>query len=270
MFKPPSLEQIRRSYPGFDGQVFVHNLQAHLIGQIVDPLVERYLPVGGVAVDLGCGSGTMVRQMSARAATAIGVDVDRQSFGKHADLTIVDDDAHDLDRRVGPLLAQRSLYDVPVGDGTVDLVTSRWVFEHIADPAAALREIFRILKPGGVALLIVPNRLHPGIFLSSLLPLRLKQVFLRSSSGVEEELVMPTYYRINTEGSLDRAFGAAGFERIEVHYVRDPSYWLFSRTVFRTAMLAGAVAERLPLHRFRMHLIGVYRKPKALPAPRPG
>ena len=262
MFSPPSPEQIRGWYPGYDSPVFVHNLQAHLIGEVVDPLIEQYLPEGGVAVDLGCGSGTMVKQLSARAATAIGVDVDRGSFAKHTDLTIVDDDARDIDRLPGALLAQRSIYDVPVGDATVDFVTSRWVFEHIADPAAALREIFRILKPGGVALLVVPNRLHPGVFLSSLMPLRLKQIFLRSSSGVEEDLVMPTFYRINTERDLDRQFAAARFERLELHQVRDPSYWLFSRALFRVATLAGEAAERLPLRRFRMHLIGVYRKPQ--------
>jgi len=261
VFSPPSLAQIRRWYPGYDSPVFVHNLQAHLIGEVIDPLIEQYLPEGGVAVDLGCGSGTMVKQLSARAATAIGVDVDRGSFGKHSDVTIVDDEARDVDRLPGALLAQRSLYEVPVGDATVDFVTSRWVFEHIAEPAAALREIFRILKPGGVALLVVPNRLHPGIFLSSLLPLRLKQFFLRSSSGVAEELVMPTFYRINTDRDLDRQFGAAGFERLQLHYVRDPSYWLFSNALFRAATLLGAAAERLPLRRFRMHLIGVYRKP---------
>ena len=260
MFRPPSVEQVRRSYPGYDSPVFVHNLQAYVIGRILDPLVERYLPEGGVAVDLGCGSGTMVKQLSARAATAIGVDVDRASFGKHPDLTIVDDDARDLDSRPGALLAHRSLYDVPVADGSVDFVTSRWVFEHIADPAAALREVFRILKPHGVVVLIVPNRLHPGIFLSSLLPLRLKQFLLRSSSDVAEELVMPTYYRINNERELDRRFGAAGFERLDLHYVGDPSYWLFSRALFRAATLVGRATERLPLRRFRMHLVGVYRK----------
>ena len=49
MFSPPSLAQIRRSYPGFDSPVFVHNLQAYLIGEVVDPLVERYLPESAIS-----------------------------------------------------------------------------------------------------------------------------------------------------------------------------------------------------------------------------
>lgn len=260
MSRSAPLGLVRRFYPDFEGPVFLHNLQAHLIGRVTRPLVEQYLPKGGVAVDLGCGSGTMVRELSGRAATAIGVDLDDSAFGKHAELSVRGEDARELDRRPGAFLVRRSLYDVPVRDASVDLVTSRWVFEHLEQPSAAIREIRRILKPGGVVLLVIPNRLHLGIFVSSLLPLRVKQVLLRTSSGVKEELVMPTYYRINTDRSLERQLGKAGFERLELQYVSDPSYWLFSRVAFRGAMFAGAVARRLPLRRFRMHIVAAYRK----------
>jgi SAM-dependent methyltransferase len=260
VFRSASPELVRRYAPDFAGSVFVHNLQAYLVGRVTRPLLERYLPTGGVAVDLGCGSGTTVKEMSARAATAIGVDVDDSSFGKHPELSVVAAGERDLDDRRGAFLVRASLNEVPVRDESVDFVTSRWVFEHLEDPSAAVREIRRILKPGGVVLLVVPNRFHPGIFVSSLLPLRAKQVLLRSSSAVEEEMVLPTYYRINSGRSLDRHFERAGFERLALHYVSDPSYWLFSGTLFRGAMLLGRIANRLPLRRFRMHIVGAYRK----------
>ena len=262
MFKAASPELVRRYYPRFDGEVFLHNLQAHVLADVVSPIVERNLPEGGVAVDLGCGAGTMAKDLSATARVAIGVDVDDSAFRKHDDVQVASADERELDRRTGTVLVKTTLSEVPVRDASVDFVTSRWVFEHLEDPGAAVREIERILKPGGVAMIVVPNRRHPGIFLSSLLPLRVKQTLLRSSSGVEEDLVMPTYYRVNTGPSLESHFRSQGLERLELHYVRDASYWLFSRTLFRTALAIGAVADHLPLKGFRMHIVGVFRKPE--------
>jgi predicted SAM-dependent methyltransferase len=45
---------------------------------------------------------------------------------------------------------------VPLPDASYDVVMANHVLEHIPDDAAAMRELFRLLKPGGVALLTVP------------------------------------------------------------------------------------------------------------------
>ena len=51
-----------------------------------------------------------------------------------------------------------SLTDVPLADNSVDLLTCYHVLEHIPDDRAAMREIARIMRPGGLALLQVPFR----------------------------------------------------------------------------------------------------------------
>lgn len=41
-------------------------------------------------------------------------------------------------------------------DGSIDLITSNDVLEHVNNPIQALREIFRVLKPGGVVFITIP------------------------------------------------------------------------------------------------------------------
>jgi SAM-dependent methyltransferase len=46
--------------------------------------------------------------------------------------------------------------DVPFKDGTFDLIVCVHVLEHVEDDRQAMREMVRVLKPGGVAMLLVP------------------------------------------------------------------------------------------------------------------
>jgi len=47
--------------------------------------------------------------------------------------------------------------DIPLDDGTVDLVLCNQVLEHVSDPEKACEEIYRILKPGGIFIGSVPH-----------------------------------------------------------------------------------------------------------------
>jgi SAM-dependent methyltransferase len=56
-----------------------------------------------------------------------------------------------------PLLRGDAL-NLPFGDGTVDAVVMLDIVEHIADPAAALAEARRVLRPGGSLVVSVPHK----------------------------------------------------------------------------------------------------------------
>lgn len=51
---------------------------------------------------------------------------------------------------------QEDLTHLSMADGTIDLIFASHVLEHIRDDEAAIREIRRVLKPGGLAILPVP------------------------------------------------------------------------------------------------------------------
>ena len=49
-----------------------------------------------------------------------------------------------------------SVESIPLPDESIDLVITQEVLEHVADPNLAMKEIYRVLKPGGVAYIQLP------------------------------------------------------------------------------------------------------------------
>jgi ubiquinone/menaquinone biosynthesis C-methylase UbiE len=103
-------------------------------------LIERQAV--GFYLDLGTGTGRMLGLFAPLAGQAIGIDQSREMLAvARAKL-----DAEGLSRvqvRQGDMLA------LPYGDATADLVTIHQVLHYLDEPARALHEAARVLKPGG-------------------------------------------------------------------------------------------------------------------------
>ncbi|MBS0522712.1 MAG: class I SAM-dependent methyltransferase [Proteobacteria bacterium] len=96
-------------------------------------------------LDAGCGDGALVVLAAARGAEAIGVDPDPAMLAAaraRADRDAVQ--ATFLDGRVERL---------PLPDASVDIVCSVTVLCFVRDAAAAVREMARVLRPGGLLVL---------------------------------------------------------------------------------------------------------------------
>jgi ubiquinone/menaquinone biosynthesis C-methylase UbiE len=61
-------------------------------------------------------------------------------------------------RKEGLTIDCGSVYNIPFLDDTFAGVFCCWLLEHLTDPEAAIREIARVLKPGGYACVIVPSQ----------------------------------------------------------------------------------------------------------------
>lgn len=97
---------------------------------------------GALVVDVGCGSGRAVAELTGRGATAVGVDVSEQM------IAAAQRRWPDNDFRVGDAC------DLPLGDATVAGYRADKVFHDLEDPAKALIEARRVLAPGGRIVLI--------------------------------------------------------------------------------------------------------------------
>ncbi len=109
--------------------------------------VRQFLPAlqGLVVGDFGCGfHASLTRPLLADVAHAWLADVHVDSqLARHANVTVVEG------------LLPQSLLAIP--DATLDAVFCVSVLEHLDAPAELLRQIHRVLKPGGTALLNVPS-----------------------------------------------------------------------------------------------------------------
>jgi ubiquinone/menaquinone biosynthesis C-methylase UbiE len=133
------------------------SLEEHCIRLIHRKAYEEIeeLARGKVVLDLGCNDGYGTKEISRHAAQAVGVDVSERAI-ERARSRYPDGG---IDFRVFDGLK------LPFGDGHFDLVTSFQVIEHIVDVDAYLSEIYRVLRPSGLAVITTPNaaiRLDPG------------------------------------------------------------------------------------------------------------
>ncbi|HEX2942347.1 MAG TPA: methyltransferase domain-containing protein, partial [Rhodopila sp.] len=69
------------------------------------------------------------------------------------------------DLRQAGVTHQVDITRLPMADGSYDVVIANHVLEHIDDDQQAMRELFRVLRPGGIALLTVPiNPTRPDTY----------------------------------------------------------------------------------------------------------
>jgi SAM-dependent methyltransferase len=101
---------------------------------------------GALLLDLGCGDGgwTMTVAATVAAQRVLGVEF-IEEFARAA-------------RRVGVEVVAGDLGEpLPIEDGSVDVVHSNQVIEHLPKTDAFMREIARVLKPGGYAVVSTNN-----------------------------------------------------------------------------------------------------------------
>jgi len=117
--------------------------------RLVLPLLP---PRAGHLVDFGCGNGAQTLRFRERFDEITGIDIAPAELAAFA---------HECARlgvqdRVRGVLVEGAT--LPLPDACADVVTSFTVLEHVADERRALRELRRVLKPGGLLVVTVPNR----------------------------------------------------------------------------------------------------------------
>jgi SAM-dependent methyltransferase len=133
---------------------------------------------------------------------------------------------------------------VPLPDQSFDVVLSDFVLEHVTEPALFLREVRRLLKPGGLFVFRTPNRWHYVSLAARLTPHCLHSGLSRHARRMPHDAHEPyrTYYRLNSVRRLRQEAIRVGLcVRQIVLWEAEPSYLVFHQLAF----LAGVGYERL-------------------------
>ena len=126
---------------------FADRLNEKYFGDAIHPyalfedMVRRHVAPDKTLLDAGCGYGAPVLLKFAGAAKEL-IGVDLVNFD------------HPVP---GITLLRRDLADTKLPDRSVDVIMSRSVMEHIADPVAMYREMSRLLRPNGYFIFLTGN-----------------------------------------------------------------------------------------------------------------
>jgi SAM-dependent methyltransferase len=110
------------------------------------------LPPNATVVDVGCSTGYLLEDLRELAATARLVGLDLIFSGLHKAHAHLPD----------ALIVQADACHLPLPDSIAHALLSANLLEHVPSDIAALREICRVLRPGGTAILAVP--IGPGTY----------------------------------------------------------------------------------------------------------
>lgn len=163
-------------------------------------------------VDIGAGEGYF--------SMMVGDDVSRR-FGVAPDQVVSACDVFPELFRYPRIRCEQihSGETLPYADGSFDIACSLEVVEHVEDQFRFARELYRVLKPGGMAVLSTPNVLNMNS--------RLRQ--LHSGFGVLfDPLLLSSTDPVHTSGHINPVsyyylayqLRRAGFASVEVHYDR--------------------------------------------------
>lgn len=124
-----------------DGMWYYHALHAHVRRALARTQERRYSEI----LDAGCGTGGLIRRLEpwCRAWQWTGLDLSEVACG--------------LARgRCGATITAGSVTALPFRDASFDVVVSADVLYHVHEDVLALREAWRVLRPGGCIVINVP------------------------------------------------------------------------------------------------------------------
>jgi ubiquinone/menaquinone biosynthesis C-methylase UbiE len=210
-------------------------------------------------LDVGCGhqllpgwlknSASDQQLLSSRCRKLVGIDAVAEDLARH------------------PYLHEAVVGDIqrmPFAENSFSLLTARSVVEHIEYPKHLLREMHRVLKPGGRVLFATPNYLYYQCLIASVTPAPLKKRLVRFLEGRPENDVFKTFYRFNTMSAVSKMATASGFEIESLETVEClPEFTRLGQPFVGLEKTLTAALRSPRFKAFRAAIVGVLRKPAA-------
>lgn len=121
--------------------------------------IERqFWPTSGIVankkvLDLGCGSGIITHELAQQVypGQVVGLDISQALLDKGQ---LAYSEQVNKEHKIDICFQQGSIYALPFSEASFDIVYARLLFQHLDRPLEALKNIFHVLKPGGVVCIV--------------------------------------------------------------------------------------------------------------------
>jgi SAM-dependent methyltransferase len=174
------------------------------------------LRAGDRLLDLGCGAGRHAFEALRRGARVTAFDYDEAELKDVAAMASAMAEDGQLPAAAASATTRGDATRLPFPDATFDRIIAAEVLEHIDDDTTAVRELVRVLKPGGTIAATVP----------AFLP---ERICWAISDEYHAPHVPGGHVRIYTEAELRNKLGTAGadpYARHKQHGIHAPYWWL--------------------------------------------
>jgi len=184
-------------------------------------LILSSLSPGKTILDVGCGrTFPMASKWLDPGASVYGVD------------PIIDADA--MLPGVTALKGGAEKIDCP--DNSFDLIVSCAVLEHLENPLDVFKEFYRLLKPGGKAVLLTPSKYDYVSIVARLVPNKFHGWLVNATEGRDESDTFPTFYRANSYKQISSLADSVGFFKGKMKYLDQSPYSLkFNTFLYKLA-----------------------------------
>ncbi len=182
---------------------FASSIEARYASRTYGRLLKRIatrLPDRAQAMDIGTGDGAFLKELiDAQFSPVVGIEASAAPIAA-------------ADPRVRPLIRHQSFQPGSFSEGEFTLVTCFQTIEHVSEPLAMARDIWRILKPGGALFLIGHNR----------------RALSARLLGFRSPIFDIEHLQLFSPKSFRRMLEGAGFRQVEVRSFLNAypiSYW---------------------------------------------
>ncbi|MBF0538678.1 MAG: class I SAM-dependent methyltransferase [Nitrospirae bacterium] len=161
------------------------------------PNVAQYIGPTDTVLDVGCGSGGFLPILSGLCAKLVGIDITPSFVGKSRELV----EKLSLSNTE---IIQESCNHLPFDNDSFDVVVMIDVIHHMEDAQGSLKEVYRVLKPGGNVIVFEPNKLNPLVYIMCMLDPNEQGLLRLGTKGIYRRLFSPyfTVERITYNGML--------------------------------------------------------------------
>jgi len=171
--------------------------------------ILKQMPPTGTVLDIGCGHGVFLRRFAEKGWDARGID-----FSAEAVATA--NQGANISVQQGEFVT--GLFDAE----SFDAVTAWYVLEHARDPVDFVKEAYRILKPGGMFGMRVPNMVFSNIFLALKMIPKMDDLLFRLNIDTDGKsshfniIDPPAHLHGFTPKTIEKLLSDSGFDRISV------------------------------------------------------